>query len=684
MPLESPRKTVRKAFSASFRAAARTRVLRSRAAIQAENHGSEPDERNILGQMHSDPQYIDIWARKFQAVAAVVISLPGDYKAKWQYVEHHLPCEPRQSLWAPAKPSRLSWRPRCRCLEHRPIQRRRGASPLSSLPPDIDRRRFRRVRWFFFRAFVKIFWHDFVLDRPLLRLLRSDPVSRWVSLALRYRILAVEMGGVLIKLGQYLSTRVDILPREVTGALSGLQDEVPAAEWPQVAAQIEDDFQRPLADIFSHFEPVPIGAASLAQVHTAQLPDGQSVVVKVLRPGIEILVETDLEAIARAVQWLKAWRFVRRRIDLDWVVEEFSSTTRRELDLLAEGRNVEHFTELFDDDDDDEVYLPKVYWPYSARRTLTEENVAYLKVSDLDALEAHGIAPSAVARQLYRTYMRQIFVHHWVHADPHPGNIFVKPIADGDEGGGQFQVVFVDFGMVAEIPPRLRAALRRFIIGLGSRDAVEVVQAFRDGGYLLPGADLVQIEEAVEAIFDRFWGVEIGRLNDLVLSEAAPLWKEFGQLLLETPIQLQVDLMFTGRAIELLSGLSTNLDESFNPWLEVVPFAEALAGEVTGRGGWQAKAMELGEEVLQLTKLPGNIARVASLARRGRLTLRFAPAPESRRQLQRLEQGIDNLAWSVMSGAALLGSAWLYGDAPWLAATVAAVAVLTFLLSRWR
>lgn len=553
---------------------------------------------------------------------------------------------------------------------------------MSSAHPDIDRQRFRRVRWFFFRAFAAIFWHDFILDRPLLRLLRSEPLDRWVAIALRYRALAVQMGGVLIKLGQYLSTRVDLLPREVTNALAGLQDEVPAAEWSRVVAQIEDDFQRPLTDIFSHIEPQPIGAASLAQVHTAQLPDGQEVVVKVLRPGIEVLVETDLEAIAQAVQWLKAWRFVRRRIDLDWVVEEFAGTTRRELDLEAEGRNVEMFSELFAEDD--EVYLPKIYWPFTARRTLTEENVAFLKVSDLEALAAEGIAPTAVARQLYRVYMRQIFVHHWVHADPHPGNIFIKPTGRNDDGSGRFQVVFVDFGMVAEIPPRLRTALRRFIIGLGSRDAVEVVQAFRDGGYLLPGADLAQIEEAVEAIFDRFWGLEIGRLNDLVLSEAAPLWREFGQLLLETPIQLQVDLMFTGRAVELLSGLSTNLDESFNPWLEVVPFAEALAGDVAGRGGWQAKAVELGEEVLQLAKLPGNVARVANLARRGRLTLRFAPAPESRRQLQRLEKGIDNLAWSVMSGAALLGSAWLYAEAPWLAATVAVAAVVVFLISRWR
>lgn len=554
------------------------------------------------------------------------------------------------------------------------------SSPTSR--PKIDRQRFRRVRRFFLRAFLVIFWHDFVLNLPLLRWLRSDPLPRWVKISLRYRVLAVEMGGVLIKLGQYLSTRVDLLPREVTTALSGLQDEVPAADWPRVKAQVEDDFQRPLTELYAHFEPEPLGAASLAQVHAAGLHSGEQVVVKVLRPDIEILVETDLEAIAQACQWLKAWRFVRRRVDLDWVVEEFSKTTRKELDLIDEGHNVDHFRELFVEDD--EVYFPEIYWQYTARRTLTEENVAFLKVSDLDALEAHGIAPTAVARQLYRCYMRQIFVHHLVHADPHPGNIFIKPISSDEDGETKFQVVFIDFGMVAEIPPRLRAALRRFVIGLGSRDAVEVVQAFRDGGYLLPGADIAQIEEAVEAIFDRFWGVEIGRLNDLVLSEASTLWREFGQLLLETPIQLQVDLMFTGRAVELLSGLSTSLDEDFNPWQEVVPFAEALASDAVDGRGWQAKAMELGEEVLQLTKLPGNVAKVASLARRGRLTVRTAPAPESRRHWQRLERGLDNLSWSLMSGAGLIASALLYAESPRLAATLAGGSAVVFLLTRLR
>lgn len=550
------------------------------------------------------------------------------------------------------------------------------ATPLKS----IDRRRFRRIRRFFFFAFLRIFWHDYVLRWPVLRTFRSDPTARWVAIAMRYRSLAVEMGGVLIKLGQVLSTRVDILPRPVTEALSGLQDEVPPAAWQRVRDQIEDDFGRPLEDLFAHVDSDPIGAASLAQVHQAELPDGRPVVVKVLRPDIDVLVETDLQVIAVAIQWLKAWRFVRERVDLDWLIEEFGRITRQELDLVLEAENVERFQAFFADDPD--VYLPRVYWETTARRTLTEENVGFIKIGDQDAMQTAGIEPAAVAKKLYRCYMQQIFVHHEVHADPHPGNLFIKP-SDTDDPS-DFQVVFVDFGMVAEIPSRLRQSLRRFIIGLGSRDASEVVQAFRDGGYLLPGADLVQLEEAVEAIFDRFWGVSVGRLNDVMLSEAAPLWKEFGQLLLETPIQLQVDLMFTGRAVELLSGLSTSLDEDFNPWQEVVPFAEALASDAAREGGWKAQAVEVGEELIQLSKLPGNVARVMQMARRGRLVLRAAPAPETRKQLQRLQRGVDNVSWAVMCGAGFLASAVLYGDAPYLAAGLAGVSLGVFLLTRWR
>jgi predicted unusual protein kinase regulating ubiquinone biosynthesis (AarF/ABC1/UbiB family) len=345
--------------------------------------------------------------------------------------------------------------------------------------------------------------------------------------------------------------------------------------------------------------------------------------------------------------------------------------------MISEGRYAERFAENFAGDPD--VYLPEVHWDFTAPRTLTEENVAFLKVTDRTAMEAAGIDPGEVARKLFGIYMRQIFVHNLVHADPHPGNLFVRPLP----GEGRFQVVFVDFGMVAEIPPRVRRALRHFLIGMGSRDAGMVVDALRDAGYLLPGADLAQLEEVLEAGFERFWGVELGRLNRLAMSEAVPLLREFGELLLETPVQVQADLMYAGRAVELLSALATDLDDTLNPWAEAVPFAEALAAEATERG-FREQAVRFLDELRRLAELPWRASRVLDLAQRGRLTVRAALAPDARRELRRLGRAVDHLAVSVLAAALVVAAALVYRpEAPWPTVALAAAGVTLFLGSRW-
>ena len=554
-------------------------------------------------------------------------------------------------------------------------------TPSDPVTGTIDRRRYLRVLGFFARVFVRVLWSDVVLRVRFLRFLRSDPLPRWIAIARRYRTLAVDLGGVLIKLGQYMSTRVDLLPIEITRELSGLQDEVPPHDFAAIVEQIEEDFGRPLKELFLHLDPEPLGAASLAQAHGAKLLDGRPVVVKVLRPGIEVLVETDLKAIGRAMGWVKWWDSVRRRVDLDWVEEEFSNTTRRELDLRLEAANVERFHEMFADDPG--VRIPRVFWEVTAQRTLTEENVAGLKMGDLEAMAESGIRPAAVAKKLHQIYMEQIFTHHFLHADPHPGNLFLHPLETEGEDGRDFQIAFVDFGMMAEIPPRLRSALRLFLIGLGGRDAAKVVQALRDGGYLLPGADLVQLEEAVEAVFDRFWGLELGRFNQLVMQEMGPMWEEFGRLLLETPIQLQVDLMFAGRAIELLSGLVTGLDDDFNPWQEVVPFAERLAA-AAAETGWPLQAAQVLERIRMLAGLPTDLARVTELARRGRLTTRTSLAPDARKEIQRLGKSVDRLNTTVLAVGFLLAGVQLYGEAPVLAHGLLGVAGVLAVVGRFR
>ncbi|MEM9554765.1 MAG: AarF/UbiB family protein [Acidobacteriota bacterium] len=589
-------------------------------------------------------------------------------------------------------------------------------------PPDADeparrrihRGRYLRVLFFFFRLFLHIVFWDVLLARPGLRLLRTAPEPRWVGLAAAFRRRALRWGGVFIKLGQYLSTRVDVLPLAVTRELAGLQDEVPPEDFTVIRRQVQTELGRPLQDIYSSFLETPLGAASFAQVHEAQLPSGEPVVVKVLRPGIESLVETDLEALGRAIGWLAFWPAIRRRIDLEWLEEEFARTTRRELDLEAEAEHAERFAENFAEDGG--VHIPRVYRRFTSRRVLTEENVAFLKITDLEALRAYGIDPRQVAKRLYRIYMRMIFDHHFVHADPHPGNLFVRPLSRDpsfatemasrageaaealgvddaaravgledalpEDTGVPFQILLCDFGMVAEIPPRLRAALRKYLIGIANRDPATVVQALRDAGSLLPGADLAQLEEVAEAVFERFWGVEIGRLNDVAMSEATTLWKEFGELLRETPIQVQVDLIFTSRAIELLVGITRALDEEFNPWHETVPFAQRLAFQTFT--DWRGQALEAVRQARALTKLPAEIERTLGLARRGRLTLRTSLSPGARRQLERLERSNERVAGSVVAAGLLVAGAVLHGQTPELGLTAFGAGLLVAVLGRLR
>jgi predicted unusual protein kinase regulating ubiquinone biosynthesis (AarF/ABC1/UbiB family) len=397
----------------------------------------------------------------------------------------------------------------------------------------IDFRRYRKVRRFVTRAFLQALWWDVILALPGLANFRRAPAQRYARLARRYRALAVEMGGVLIKLGQFLSIRVDLLPPEVIAELSGLQDEVSPEPLAAIERQIEADFGCPRREVFSWISPQPVGAASLAQVHAATLASGERVVVKVLRPGIEVIVATDLAAVGLALRLLRAWRRLRRRVHFDELERELRETTLRELDLAAEGRSAERFASNFAGDE--RVLVPRVYWPASGPHTLALEDVGYIKIADLAGLAAAGIDRGEVASTLYQLYLRQIFVHHFVHADPHPGNLFVRPLpAPGEEpiAPGQavgpppgerhrrFQIAFVDFGMTAEIPEHLRAALREYVIGLGTRDAERIVRSYMTAGVLLPGADLRRLAEMHEELFDRFWGVRIGDLRDVALSEA--------------------------------------------------------------------------------------------------------------------------------------------------------------------
>jgi predicted unusual protein kinase regulating ubiquinone biosynthesis (AarF/ABC1/UbiB family) len=311
------------------------------------------------------------------------------------------------------------------------------------------------------------------------------------------------------------------------------------------------------------------------------------------------------------------------------------------------------------------VLIPRVYWPQTAARTLALENVGFVKIGDFAALAAAGVDRAQVAKRLWATYLQQIVVHNFVHADPHPGNLFIKPLAPKSGGGPcPFQLAFVDFGMVAVIPERLKTALREYVIALGTRDAYGIVQAYRHAGMLLPGADLKRLEEAHEAIFERFWGVRMGDLRDRVLEEVRPFLREYRDLIVDYPFQAQVDLLFVQRAIEILIGMVTRLDPQFDLWSATRPFAERLAREGRGfpEGEW---VRELAAEARAAAGLPRRFERVLTEAQRGNLAVRSGLAPDARKALSRLESAVARLSWMVAAMGFLVSGTllWVNGAA---------------------
>jgi predicted unusual protein kinase regulating ubiquinone biosynthesis (AarF/ABC1/UbiB family) len=296
-----------------------------------------------------------------------------------------------------------------------------------------------------------------------------------------------------------------------------------------------------------------------------------------------------------------------------------------------------------------------------------------------------------VASRLYDTYLKQIFVTNFVHADPHPGNLFVRALpadrADGPqapeekEDGVPFQVVFIDFGMVAVIPERLREQLRSLLIGLSTRDSHRIVQAYADAGILLPGADRRQLEEMYDAMFERMWGVKLGEMRDAAVEQMGFLWREYRDLMYEMPFQLPSDVLFVGRAIGVLSGIATQLNPDFDPWTETMPFAEKLAAQELSRDlrGWLDEIVNL---LRLITQMPARMDRFMNLAEQGRLVVQAGMAPDALRSLRRVERSVDRLTWGVIFLALLISGVLLrVNEGPdWLNSVMLAGAGISLLV----
>jgi predicted unusual protein kinase regulating ubiquinone biosynthesis (AarF/ABC1/UbiB family) len=527
----------------------------------------------------------------------------------------------------------------------------------------ILRVRYWRIVLFFARVTASIiFWDIFLRRIGLGAWAKNTRPRRLQNIAIRFRALAIRLGGVMIKVGQFLSARLDVLPPEITDELSGLQDEVPPVDYESIRLQTELELGSAIEKVFLTFEKEPVAAASLGQVHRAKLLSNEAeamgfenVVVKILRPNIEQIVEVDMSAIRVVGGWLKRYKPVSDRVDVSAIVEEFAAVLNAELDYLSEGKNAETFAANFKDDEN--VHVPRVVWNRTTRRALTLEDVTAIKITDYDAITEAGISRAKVADRLLATYLKQIFEDGFFHADPHPGNLFILPLNEKEEDGStKFRLTFIDFGMVGRMPDKLVEGLREVVIAVGLQDASRLIRAYQTLGVLLPSANVKLLEEASAQVFDRFWGKSMNELRNIQHSDMMKFGLQFRELMISMPFQIPENLLLLGRTIGILSGMCTGLNADFNLWLQIAPYAKKLT---EGEGGsvFDTFLNEAGELLKTLIAIPGRAERVLGRIERGQLNVE---APLVNLQISYLERSVNRLTGGIVFLGLLIAGAILY------------------------
>jgi len=594
-----------------------------------------------------------------------------------------------------------------------PITDQTGVPRPSAAPRFHARQRFLRVSAFMLRVVIHIFvWDIFLARIGVLRwLVRRSANRRWRRLARDFRKLAIDLGGMQIKLGQFLSSRADVVPEVVRRELAGLQDEVPPAPASHVLEVIIEELGAPPSELFLRFEQEAVAAASLGQVHFATLHDGRDVAIKVQRPYIQEIIEVDLSAVTWVIRLVKNSPPIRRRADLEALLAEFARVLMQELDYVEEGRNAATFRKNFAGVQG--VYFPEPILELTTRRVLVMERISGIKISDLRTLEALGVSRVELAARLNNCYLKQFFIDGFFHADPHPGNLFVRvdpelPVNYGVSSNGKapagspngngvlpdghlfgdaeahavapgrpFTLIFVDFGMVGALPPQTMDVVRGGVLGLATNDAERIVDSLDRLNMILPGADRRPIVQAVQIMLRHSFNRTMREMTSL---DVEAIFEETKDIVYDLPFQIPQDLLYFGRALSMVAGLATEICPDINLFHELRPFAQMLLERERNGINWAERAQKELRDLGQLLfSLPRQMEAYYRSANRGEIQMR-SDLSRLERGIRRVERSSDRLAGGVLATGLFLGGVQLRtrgfekeANRAWMAAAAAIV-----------
>ncbi len=455
----------------------------------------------------------------------------------------------------------------------------------------------------------------------------------------------LELGPTFIKIGQSLSTRVDLLPPEYISSLAQLQDKVPAFSAREARDIIELELGKSLYNIYRDFDEIPLAAASLGQVHRATLHTGEEVVVKVQRPGLRQLFDLDLLAVGNLLKVLKRYFPWTSRYSLEGIYNEFFTILYQEIDYTIEGSNADRFRQNFAGYP--RIIVPKVYWEYSTSTVLTLEYVPGIKVDDRQALEACGLDPREINQLGICCYLKQLLQDGFFHADPHPGNLAVSH--DGS-------LIFYDYGMMAEVKTMAKDQMVKTFFAVLRKDTNEVVDTLMSMGFIEPIADMSPVKRMLKFVLDRFTERPVN------IYEFEQIKGEVVAIFEKQPFRLPPQMTYLLKSLTTLDGIARILDPEYNFTTAAQPFVKSIVltrgrGNTLGALAQQAKDF-LVYQLNKPSRMEILLERLEERIERGELMIQVK-STESDRTLKRINIAVKALIYACLTGFLIVAGAVL-------------------------
>lgn len=468
---------------------------------------------------------------------------------------------------------------------------------------------------------------------------RKGTKARPLSQSERIRLALEELGPTFIKLGQLLSTRSFLIPAELVEELSKLQDEVSPLPFEKIRHYVEDELGGALTDKFAEFQNEAIASASIAQAHRARTHDGQEVVLKIRRPEVARIIATDLDILSDIAHLMDKYIPESRQFDPVGIVRELSQTTKREMDFYNEGRNIEIFAKNMHGFD--HVYIPKVFWEFTTDKILTTEFIDGTKISDIESLRQSGCDLKFISRVGGRFILKQIFEDGFFHADPHPGNIFIR---DNNT------IAPVDFGMMGRLDDFLMEQVSDLLIASVQKDADLIIRVLINLGALSDDQDPRALRVDITNFIDRYYGVSLKKIN------MQNIVTDVFDVVMRHQLRTPSNLLLLMKTLGTYEDLARKLDPDFDIFSLAKPYVSKLLWRRLNLNKIAYEGVKALRDLYDLLKTaPREMELLLRKIKRGQFAIELQDRGLQNLMLE-LDRASNRIAFSLIIAALIVGS----------------------------